>query len=310
MFLFAKTQITAISLLLTVSTLPVLSESSQLSEADRQALLDKLKEVQEGAGGRAEKRAGNALTAFRAAVGSDDGAHELYLKCVEKVRFEDEKRSSQDFRDWKRRHKEREDSAGFRRVLRHQLNWLLLTVEANKLDEGEEGDLSPRAVAALDAILGDEELEPKEFRILEGDVTKSVFALAYGVNSDGKWPVSPLKLREIYQKHLLPPLRRKREFVAFRSAWNKWILQEAKLQEAKSKSPDKGERSAAFERFLVEQRPQMLWDLEKAVFEMGDEKGGALAMLKHLETFSGHESEVQWTKDFLEFLEPQGEDFE
>lgn len=283
------------------------AEVGLLSEGDRQALLEKLKELQAGAGGRAEKRAGNALTAFRSAAGSDDRAHELYLSCVEKVRFEDEKKSAQDFREWKRRHKERDDGPGFRRVLRHQLNWLLLTIEANQASKDSKGELSTRAVAALDAILGDEELEPKQFKTLEQDVTKTVFALAYGVSSEKKWPVSPVKLEDVYKNHVLPPLAEKKEVGAYRTAWNKWILQEAKLREAKSRSPEKGERSAAFERFLAEKRPQMLWDLEKAVYEMGDQKGAALAMLAHLEKFSGHKAEVQWTNDFMDFLEPQPE---
>lgn len=285
----------------------VAAEVSVLSEADRQALLEKLKEVQEGAGGRAEKRAGSALSAFRAAIGSDERAHELYVNCVEKVRFEDEKKSAQAFREWKRRHKEREDSEGFRRVLRHQLNWLLLTVEANAMEKGKEGELSARAIAALDAIIGDEELEGPQFKTLEQDVTKTVFALAYGISSEKKWPGSPVKLAEVYKKHILPPLAEKKNVASFRTAWGKWILQEANLQEAKSKAPDKGERSAAFERFLVEKRPQMLWELEKEVFTMGDEKGAALSMLKHLADFAGHKSEVQWTKEFLEMLEPQEE---
>lgn len=283
----------------------VLGQDDFLSEADRQALLEKLKEVQEGAGGRAEKRAGSALSAFRAAIGSDDRAHELYLKCVEKVRFEDEKKSAQDFREWKRRHKEKEDGEGFRRVLRHQLNWLLLTVEANAMGAGSEGELSARAISCLDAIIGDEALEAKQFKALEEDVTKTVFALAYGISSDEKWPVSPVKLDDVYKKHILPPLAKKKDVASFRTAWGKWILQEANLQEAKSKAPDKGERSAAFERFLVEKRPQMLWDLEKKIFEMGDQKGAALSMLKHLEQFAGHQSEVKWTKDFLEVLDPE-----
>ena len=280
------------------------AEENVLSEADREALLEKLKEVQAGAGGRAMERAGSALSAFRAAVGSDDKAHELYMKCVEKVRFQDEKLSAQQFREWRRKHKEKEDSDGFRRVLRHQLNWLLLTVEANAMEEGDEGELSTRAIAALDAIIGDEELEGDDFKILEEDVTKTVFALAYGISSDDKWPTSPAKLQEVYQHHILPPLAAKKNIPAFRSAWGKWVQQEANLQEAKSKSPGKGERSAAFDRFVVEKRPQMLWELEREVYGMGDQKGGALAMLKHLERFKGHKNEVQWTKEFLEILEP------
>ncbi|WP_411847153.1 hypothetical protein AAFN60_06885 [Roseibacillus persicicus] len=281
------------------------AEVSALSEGDRQALMERLKELQEGAGGRAEKRAGSALAAFRAAAGSDDKAHEFYLSCVEKVRFQDEKKSAQDFRDWKRRHKDREDSDGFRRVLRHQLNWLLLTIDAANAKEGSESELSTRAVTALDAILGDPVLEGPQFGALEQDVTKTVFALAYGLRGEGKWPVSPMKLEDVYKKHILPPLAEKKDVAAYRNAWRKWMSQEAKLQEVRAAAPDKGERSAAYERFLVEKRPQMLWDLEKAIFEMGDQKGAALAMLSHLEAHAGHKNEIQWTKDFAAYLEPK-----
>ncbi len=285
----------------------LLAQEALLTEGDRQALLEKLKEVKEGAGGRAVQRSGNAITAFRSAASNDDRAHEFYLSCVEKVRFLDEKRSAQEFREWKRRHKERGDSPGFRRVLRHQLNWLRLTVEANAMSEEDQGELSSRAISALDAILGDQELEPRQFRTLEQDVTETVFALAYGVGAEEKWPVSPVKLEDVYTNHILPPLEKKKDIAAYRAAWGKWIIQEARLQEAKSENPERGERSAAFERFLVERRPQMLWDLEKAIYEIGDQKGAALAMLKHLETFAGHQNEVKWTEDFLEFLNPQPE---
>ena len=156
----------------------------------------------------------------------------------------------------------------------------------------------------MDSILGDESLEGEQFKTLNQDVTQTVFAVAYGIESKGGWPTSPVKLEQIYKGKILPPLASKKEVSAYRNAWGKWMEQEARLLEAKSKASDKGERSAAFERFLAEKRPQMLWDLEKDIFGMGDEKMAALAMLKHLQTFLGHKNEVQWTKDFLAFLEP------
>ena len=304
------TLLTAIVVLTGIT--PTLSaEVSVLSEGDRQALIERLTELKEGAGTRAEQQLRSALVAYRAAVGSDEAAHDLYLKCVEKVRFEDEKKSAKDFRDWKRRHKDREDSPGFRRVLRHQLNWLLLTLEANVEAEKEEGeDMTGKALAALDSIIGDETIEGRQFNALEQDVTKTVFALAYGINPSESWPASPLRLEQIYQKEILPPLAAKHDIGTYRSAWAKWILQEAKLQEARSQSGEKGERSVAFERFLVEKRPQMLWELEKSVFAVGDEKGGALGMLKHLETYSSHKNEIKWTKEFFELLAPEEEDAE
>lgn len=283
----------------------VRAEPALLTEGDRQALLDKLKTLQEGAGGRAEKRAGTALAAFRAAVSSDDKTHELYLSCVEKVRFEDEKKSGQDFRDWKRRHKDREDSPEFRRALRHQLVWLLLAMEAQGASEENAGALGKKAVTTIDAILADKAALEGQLKLLEQDATKTVFALAYHVSLDTPWPASPLKLSEVYQKAILPPLKAQKDVASFRAAWTKWILQEALLLEMKSASPDKGERSAAFERFLAEKRPEMLWNLEKEVFQMGDQRSAALAMLAHLESFAGNQSEVKWTKEFTEMLEPK-----
>lgn len=236
-----------------------LAQDKALTEGDRQALLEKLKELKDGAGGRAEQRAGTALAAFREAAASDDRAHQLYVDCVEKVRFADEKKSTQSFREWKRKHKEKNDKPEFRRVLRHQLNWLLLTIEADALaeaeEEGEEVDRSalvPKTLTALEAILGDDSLEAGQFKTLGEDVTKTVFALAYGIDAKGNWPTGPLKFEAIYKEHILPPLEAEKDYATFRSAWNKWILQEALLLEAKAKNPEKGERSASFERFLVE----------------------------------------------------------
>lgn len=294
----------ALAIFVAISGL-VKAEPALLTEGDRQALIEKLKSLQEGAGGRAEKRAGTALAAFRAAVSSDDKTHDLYLNCVEKVRFEDEKKSGQDFRDWKRRHKEREDSPEFRRALRHQLVWLLLAMEAQGASKDDADALGKKAVTTIDAILADKASLEGQLRLLEQDATKTVFALAYSVSLDSPWPSSPLKLSDVYQKAILPPLKAKKEVEAFRAAWTKWVLQEALLLEMKSAGPEKGERSAAFERFLVEKRPQMLWDLEKEVFAMGDQRSAALAMLAHLETFAGNQSEIKWTQEFTEMLEPQ-----
>ena len=289
------------------SSSPLLAQDQTLSEGDRQALLEKLMEIKEGAGGRAKNRAGAALAAFREAATSDARAHALYLNCVEKVRFEDEKRTGQDFREWKRRHKEREDSPGFRRLLRHQLNWLLLTIEANSMEDGEQVTLSGRAISALEAILGDDSLKAAEVRVLSRDVTETVFALSYGIESEQKWPTSPVKLDEIYRNYILPPLASKNDVAGYRTAWGKWILQESKLVEIRSNGSEKGERSAAFERFLLEKRPRMLWQLEQQVFAIGDQKGAALAMLEHLEKYVGHKDEVRWTQEFLGLLEPQSE---
>ena len=290
-----------------------LGEGELLSEADRQALLDRLKELEEGADGRAERRAKAALAIFSEASASSDLAHELYLKSVEKVRFQDQKKSSQDFREWKRRHRERQDNAGFRRVLRHQLHWLVLAIEAEDLELSDREALSLKALNSVEAILGDENLEAEQFKTLSQDVTQSVFALAYGLDLKSEWPGTPVNLKDVYSNHILPPLAAKKDYSTFRSAWAKWVRQEARLVEIKAKEPaQKGEVPVGVERFLVEIRPQMLWDLEKELFSIGDQKNASLAMLKHLQTYNGHKKEVEWTKEFLSILQPasEGEELE
>ena len=120
-------------LILAAATLGMASVSAQeksLSETDRELLLEKLKEIQETSNSAVIGRFGVAMAAFKEGMQSDTTAHDLYLKCIEKVRFEDEAKKTNEFREWKRQHKERTDTAGFRRALRHQLYWLVLTLEA------------------------------------------------------------------------------------------------------------------------------------------------------------------------------------
>ena len=105
------------------------SQAEPLNAADRQLLLEKLKELKEAAEGRKGDRIGVALAAFRPAMSSADAAIDLYLKCVEKLDFEDQHRKSQDFREWKRRQKDRLKDPGMRLALQLQLQWLVYTLE-------------------------------------------------------------------------------------------------------------------------------------------------------------------------------------
>ena len=81
---------------------PPLAHAQTLSQADREALIEKLENLKNNAKEKAMGRIGSAMTAFRAGMASDDAAIELYLKCVEKVDYEDQKRTTQEFREWKR----------------------------------------------------------------------------------------------------------------------------------------------------------------------------------------------------------------
>lgn len=286
-------------LCLLMSGMPCTARAEQLSPVDVQLLLDKLEELRKGEKGRRDSRYSVARSAFAAAVQSDAAAHALYLKCIEKVRFDDEK-SGQAWRDWKRRHKEREDTPALRRSLRHQLAWLLLTLEAAEKPE-DMMELAPMALERVDAIFVDaDDLRGEQSRLRQS-VLSTVFASAYGVGSIEveKWPMAPLQLGNIYENLVLPPLRQPAKVEQLRSAWIRRINYEGLMIEKwGAPARSKNDVSAGMDRYLTERRPEMIWEMEQDLFKAGDEKGAALRMLTHIERYLGHKNETKWIEDF------------
>ena len=76
-------------------------------------------------------------------------------------------RKASEFREWKKRHKERGDSPAFRLALRHQLNWLVLTLEAAQVDDISV--LSAKGVAVLESIIRDAEDLKGQDQLLRSD---------------------------------------------------------------------------------------------------------------------------------------------
>lgn len=293
----------AIFLTLAALVAPLQADPQQLSPLDAQLLLERLKELREGSDKRIKESYQSAFGAFRAAIQSDAAAHDLYLKCVEKVRFEDEKKSGQDFRDWKRRHKDNGDTPAFRRALRHQLNWLLLTLEAAS-EPKKRDELGAKAMERIDLIFKDaEDLAGSESLLRQG-VLQTVFATAYGVNDidlEG-WPTAPLQLSAVYEQLILPPLRKPAKLAELKQAWERRILHEGSVHNLWGK-PSNGRgggegRPLELEKFLAERRPQMEWDMEVDLFRAGDQKGAALRMLKHIEEHVTHRNASDWIENF------------
>jgi hypothetical protein len=289
---------TYFSLILCLVIAPLGAYGDQLSSLDTELLLEKLEKLKNAEKTRSGSRMGTAKDAFDEAVRSDNAAHELYLKCVEKVRFEDEKLSGHDFRDWKRKHKEREDSPGFRRALRHQLNWLTLTLGAASVDD--MATMSPKAMELVEAMLNDAEILNGQQNLLRQDVLKSVFASAYSLSGIEieNWPKAPLMLPEIYDKVIFPPLRNPEKLESLKSAWIKRILQEGTMVEEWGRGGPRDEPSVDMIRFVSEKQPELQWEMETDLFKAGDQKKAALRMLAHIEKNFGHLSVAKWIQAF------------
>lgn len=286
------------------------AEPQALGEADRIAVEEQLEKIQQRSKDRVSGLYRRALQDYRQAIVSDDATMDLYLKCVEKVRFIDEKHKSQDFREWKRKSKEKLSSSSMRMALRHQLAWLLLSIEAAH----KEGDLSAmgtRAITHLDQIIRNAKILKEHRNILSENALNSVFARAYILNIKVEdWPKSSMDIAQIYDKVVMPPLRSGTRVESLRAAWRKRIEHEGLIIEGWSEragttvGKKDAMKTAEFEKFLGETRPQLLWKMEVDCFKSGDEKVAALNLLKHLEDYITHKDAPEWIKNFQEMINP------
>jgi len=280
-----------------------------LSQADREALIEKLDDLRDNAKEKAMSRIGTAAAAFRAGMASDEAAVELYLKCIEKVEFEDRKRSSQEFREWKRRQDDRRKDEGLRRSLRHQLRWLVLTLEAAEAGD-KRGDLGPRATEAVDSIFGNPEQFNGNVAALREPVTNTVFARAYNLGGDKveNWPLSPLEISQVFTQIVFPPLRGAGKLDALREQWAKRIRYEGIVREYWS-GGDSGhskndERSPEYEKFIAETLPDLRWQMEEDLYRADDQRRAALNMLAHIEANLTHAKAREWGDRFRALIDP------
>lgn len=309
-----------VCLLATLLAAPFAAHADPLSQADKQALIEKLDSLRDEVKTKALSRMGTAIQAYRAGMASDEAALELYLKCVEKTDFEEQNRSSQDFREWKRRQGDRLDNAGFKASLRHQLRWLVLTLEAAEKPE-KIGDLAPRASEALTGIFESPAQFDGNVDALRTPVTASIFARTYGLGllKPERWPLSPMEIGAVFEQVLLPPLRAKGNFDGMREQWQRRIRYEGVSRTTlnggggnggegrRGGNGDKGkheEASPEAEKFLTETQPEMVWMMEMDLFKSGDQKRSALKMLEHIESHVTHPKARDWGQQFRALIEP------
>lgn len=284
--------------------------AAPLSEADKIALGEKLDTIKKLSDERVGGLYRQAIRDYRRAITSDDATMDLYLKCYEKVRFTDEKRKAIEFREWKRRSKDMLKSSSMRMALRHQLSWLLLSIEAARRGN-DITELGPRAMQHLDQIFENAETLKAHRRILDQNALGSVFAQAYKLNIKVEnWPRSALDITGIYEHVVMPPLRTAEKAGSLRKAWSKRIEHEG-LKIERWTQNDSGRigtkeamRSPEFEKFLSETRPAMMWKMEMDCFKAGDQQVAAVKMLQHLQKNMTHKDAPDWIEEFQTLISP------
>lgn len=290
-----------------------------LSDADRETLLGNLEKIREAADSKSGARFKLALAAYRNAMASDDAAIDLYLNCMEKVNFEELQKKAAEFRDWKAKEREKLAEPGLRLALRHQLRWLMLTLEAAS-EKPDRVKLTGDAQEAIDSIFRDAQKLKGQQEVLSQAVTSTVFARAYDINhvKVEKWASSPIEIDAIYDEILLPPYRKPTTLATLRAGWIKRIQQETVKMELWSATPrePRGNRddkrsgmasdmqSPEFLKFIEEDLPKLQWKMEVDLFTYGDQAGASVRMLTLLGKHLGHPSAREWSDELKKLLKP------
>ncbi len=300
-----------LAILVAAATILGHAHAQTLKEADREALLENLEKLREAAVSKVDGKYHVAIAAFRNAMSSDDQALELYLNCYEKVNYEEEQKKTQEFREWKRKEADRLADPAFRKALRIQLDWLVLTLEA-AADKPDMPQLTRKGQVVVDAIFLEAANLASQEQLLSQAVTATVFAKAYELNhiKTANWPSSPTALEQFYNQVVLPPLQDPSHLPALRAAWVKRIHEECLKREfwgsQAGKKPGSGTPSTPdYEKFLAEGLPQLEWDMEIDLFNHGDESAAALRMLAIIEKNINHPSAREWGQQFKALLQPK-----
>ncbi len=302
-------------LFLLIALLPV--KADDLSESEREQIAVQLKKIQEALDSKVDASFRAAISAYSAAVGSDQAAEELHLKCVEKVDFTDQGKKPADFREWRRKNDEKLSEPGRGMALRLQLRWTILTLRAASKNTDRES-LIPSVQEMVDTIARDSaNLRPHQ-QILSQSVLGSPFAKAYnisGVKLD-KWPTAPGQIEQIYDQILMPPLRRPDRVAMLRTAWIRRIQQVMLMQGVGEEVSESGSRkissspteTAKKDNFRAEALPRLEWQMEVDLFKSGDERAASNRMLSHMGKYASHKSLREWGEEFSNLLYPPAEE--
>jgi len=285
-----------------------------LTESDRRALSKKVEILLNQSNDTLTKRQAVAYNAYKSAVTSETAALELYLKCTELHNFEEEGKSGTDFREWKRKQKDKYSDPGFKTALRHQLNWLVLTIEASRVEDEDYSTLTPKALTSLKNIFNDAQKLKGHQKTLRQNAMSSIFAKAY--NFQGlkakNWPNSPLAIDSIYDKLVFPQLRAEQNSTALRAAWKQKIFYQEKSLVEWAKIPEttriglkKDQVAPEYTKFLIEKKPELVWEMEVDLFKAGDQSGAATRMLSIVSSNMSHNKAKKWAEELTDLVAPK-----
>ncbi len=304
-----------------------------LTPAQTEHILKELEKAEAQIGQGRNAVLGAALAKFRTAAANESDALALYLDCYKLENFERKDLKQTDFMEWRERNEARLKDEDFKTALLLQLEYLVMTIQAQGIDDPKKmGPLvtglqaflakaitavqatvkhtASGAVEAKDAGKGGGRPGGGQGRggqgggggqlegILRQPVKGTEFTKAYQLEDylDRKdWEYSPLNVGGIYNSVILPyyALEKPEELAA---QWDARINAEMALRKA-------GMSQTEFDLYFKEEGPRLQWEKDNDLLSHNVAAVNAMAdMLKIIQSNPSHPDASGWLSEFKEIL--------
>lgn len=264
---------------------------------------------------------GAAVAKFREGMASPSAALALYLDCYKLEHFDRKNLKQADFMDWRNKNEVKLKDEDFKKALMLQLEYLVLTIQAQDIDEPKKlASIVPSLQAflgkAVTAIQGTTShsasgaVTDKDAKggkkggavvpagdiigTLRQSVAESDFARAYSLNDFLKredWEYQPLSVRGIYANAIFPYYLAEKP-TDLPAQWDARINAEMAMRRALLSETEFGEYSK-------DTVPRLQWEKNNYLVVNDVNAVNAMAdMLKVIQTYPSHPDANNWLKEF------------
>ena len=301
-----------------------------LTPAQTEHILKELEKVEKQIGKGRGSVFSAAMTKFREGMASPAAALGLYLDCYKLEHFDRKNLKTADFMDWRNKNEVRLKDEDFKRALWLQLEYLVLTIQAQEIEEPKK--MAP-IVTSLQAFLGKAvsaiqgttahsasgavtDKDAKGGRkgggnvpagdilgTLRQSVADSVFAKAYSLEDFLKreeWEYQPLNVKGIYSNIIFPYYLAEKP-TDLPAQWDSRINAEVAMRKALMSETE-------YQEYSKDAGPRMLWEKNNYLVANNVAAVNALAdMLKVIQTYPSHPDAMDWLKEFRELVQKVSE---
>ncbi|MGY8687622.1 MAG: hypothetical protein ACKVHP_07805 [Verrucomicrobiales bacterium] len=259
---------------------------------------------------------GVALRAFSKQGASPTAANTFYMECLKKLRFTDEGKRAEAWRNYREQEDATLNSVFHRAAKQLELQYLILSIKAGGVKDRRE--MMAPLISFIDKLLS---VDGRAYEHMDGG-EGSIFTQAYKIEKTidpGNWESDPTNIQGIYDQAILPHMRQHKD-PRLVTAWRSKIDQMTKFAEARDKGREKEEREKEreerregrgdrndpryraeakeekdpYEDFQDETLPEMKWSMCEDLIEYGFRDDGLPMMLATIREHADYKDIHSW----------------